>query len=56
MEAKFKVKTQIILRTGILEDFNGCHMTIKAESIMVMQKILAEKLVFVDIKNKAKKQ
>ncbi len=55
LEAKFKAKTQTMLETGVSGDFNGCRMTIKAESIMVIQKNQAEKLVLVDIKNKAKK-
>lgn len=38
IKAKFKAKTQTILETGILRDFNGYSITIKAESIMVIQK------------------
>lgn len=38
IKAKFKVKTQIILETGILRDFNNCHITIKTEFIIVIQK------------------
>ena len=38
MEAKFKAKTQTFLETGISGDFNGCCITIKAKSIMVIQK------------------
>ena len=56
MEAKFKAKTQKFLENGISKDFNGCYMTIKAEFFMVMQKNQEEKLVFVDIKDNAKKQ
>lgn len=56
MKAKFKVKTRIILETHTLEDFNGYCMTIKAESIMVIQKNQTEKLVLVDIKDNIKKQ
>ena len=56
MEAKFKAKTRTILETGASGDFNGCRMTIEAESIMVVQKNQAEKLVLVDIKDNAKKQ
>ena len=56
MEAKFKAKTQIILENGASRDFNGCRMTIEADSIMVVQKNQVEKLVFVDIKDNAKKQ
>ena len=56
MKAKFKAKTQTILEIGALKDFNGCHMTIEADSIMVLQKNQAEKLVFIDIKDNAKKQ
>lgn len=29
IEAKFKAKTQIILETSVLEDFNGYYMIIK---------------------------
>ena len=56
VEAKFKAKTRTILETGASGDFNGCRMTIKAESIMVVQKNQAEKLVLIDIKDNAKKQ
>ena len=56
MKAKFKAKTRTILETGASGDFNGCRMTIKAESIMVVQKNQAEKLVLVDVKDNAKKQ
>ena len=35
-EAKFKAKSQIILETGASRNFNGCRMTIEAESIMIM--------------------
>ena len=55
METKFKVKTRTILETNASRDFNGYYMTIKAESIMVVQKNQAEKLVFVDIKDNTKK-
>ena len=55
MMAKFKAKTQTILEIGASKDFTGCCMTIKAESIMVVQKYQAEKLVLVDIKDNAKK-
>ena len=56
IKAKFKAKTQTILQTGASRDFNGYRMTIKAEFIMVVQKNQVEKLVFIDIKDKAKKQ
>lgn len=36
IKTKFKAKTQIILKTSISRDFNNCHMTIKAESSMVV--------------------
>lgn len=36
MEAKFKAKIQRILETGALGNFNSYHMTIKAESIIVV--------------------
>lgn len=36
MEVKFKVKIWTILETGILRNFNGYHMTIEAESIIVV--------------------
>ena len=55
MEAKFKAKTQTILKTGASRNFNGCRMTIKAKSIMVVQKNQAEKLVLVNIKDNTKK-
>lgn len=38
METKFKAKTQIIQETNISKNFNGYHITIKAEFIMVVQK------------------
>lgn len=38
IETKFKAKSQIILEIGISGDFNDCHIIIKVESIMVMQK------------------
>lgn len=56
IEAKLKTKTRVILETSISEDFNGCHMTIKAESIIVVQKDQAKKLMLVDIKDNTKKQ
>ena len=56
MEAKFKAKTLTILEIGILRDFNGCYIAIKAESIMVVKKNQTEKLVLVDIKDNAKTQ
>lgn len=43
MEFKFKAKTQIILKTGVSGDLNGCCITIQAEFIMVMQKKQVEK-------------
>ena len=43
IEAKFKAKTQTILETGASRDFNGCRITIKAKSIIVVQKNQAEK-------------
>ena len=36
VKAKFKTKTRTILETGASRDFNGCHITIEAESIMVV--------------------
>ncbi len=56
IEAKFKAKNRTILETGVSGDFNGCRMTIGAESIMVVQKNQAEKLVLVDVKDNARKQ
>ena len=56
IKAKFKAKTQTILQIGASRDFNGCRMTIKAEFIMIIQKYPVEKLVFVYIKDNAKKQ
>ncbi len=56
IEAKFKAKNQTILETGVSGDFNGCRITIRAESIMVVQKNQAEKLVLIEVKDNAKKQ
>ena len=56
MDAKFKGKTQTILKIEASGDFNGYHMTIKAESIIVVQKNQVEKLILVDNKDNAKKQ
>lgn len=56
MKVKFKAKTQTILETTVSEDLKGCHMRIKAESIIVMQKYQAKKIVFVNIKVNIKKQ
>lgn len=56
MKAKFKAKTKTILKTGTSGDFNGCCRTIEAKFIMVVQKNQKEKLVFIDMKNNAKKQ
>ena len=55
IEAKFKAKSQTILKTGISGDFNGCRMIIEAKSFMIMQKNQTKKLVFVDIKDNVKK-
>lgn len=38
IKAKFKAKTQTILETGILKDFNNCHMTIKVKFTIVVHK------------------
>lgn len=35
-EAKFKAKSWTVLEIGALGDFNGCHITIKAEFIIVV--------------------
>lgn len=56
IEAKFKSKTWTILETDVLRNFNSYRITIKAESIIVMQKNQVEKLVFTNIKDNAKKQ
>lgn len=56
IEAKFKVKTRIILETNASRDFNSCYMTIKAKFIIVIRKNSAKKLVLVDIKDNVKKQ
>ncbi len=56
IEDKLKAKNRTILETGVSGDFNSCRMTIGAESIMVVKKNQAEKLVLVDIKDNAKKQ
>lgn len=56
IEFKFKTKSQTILESGISGDFNGCHMTIKVEFNIVVQKNQVEKLVPVDIKDSIKKQ
>ena len=37
IKAKLKAKSQTILKTNPSRDFNSCCMTIKAESIMVVQ-------------------
>lgn len=55
MEIKFKIKTQTILETGISENFNNYHITIKVKSIIVVQKYQTEILVFVNIKDNVKK-
>lgn len=55
-ETKFKTKSQTILETGISRVFNGCHMIIRLEFIMVIQKNQADKLVLVNIKDNTKKQ
>lgn len=36
IKAKFKAKNRTMFETGISKDFNGCYMTIEAESIMVI--------------------
>ncbi len=56
IKAKFKAKNQTILESGISGNYNGCHMTIGAKFIIVVQKNQAEKLVLVDIKDNTKKQ
>lgn len=38
IETNFKIKTQTILETGASGDFNSYRITIKAESIIVVQK------------------
>lgn len=38
IEAMFKIKLQIMLKTGILRDFNNCYMIINDESIIVIWK------------------
>ena len=38
IKAKFKAKNRTMLKTSVSGDFNGCCMTSKAESIMVIQK------------------
>lgn len=55
IKAKFKTKTQTILKPGISGNFNNGRMTIKAEAIMVIQKNKAEKLALVNIKDNIKK-
>lgn len=55
-KTKFPAKISTILGTGISRDLNGCCMTIKAESIMVIQKNKVEKLVLIVIMNIIKKQ
>ena len=56
INAKFKVKNQTMLETGISGDFNSCRITIEAKSIMIVHKNQTEKLVLVDVKDNAKKQ
>lgn len=36
IEVKFKAKSQIILKTGTLKDFNDCYMIIENKSIIVI--------------------
>lgn len=56
IKAMFKAKSKTVLETGVLRDFNSCCMTIKVESIMVLQKNQVKKLILVNIKNNAKEQ
>ena len=55
IKAKFKAKNQTILETSTSRYFNGCCMTIEADSIIVMQKNQAKKFVIIDIKNNTRK-
>ncbi len=55
IEAIFKAKNRTILEIGVSGNFNGCYMTIRAESIIVIQNNLAEKFMLVDINDNAKK-
>lgn len=56
IEAKFEAKNQIMLKTNVLRDFNGYCMIIGAESIIVIQKNQAKKLMLIDVKDNTKKQ
>lgn len=38
IEAKFKAKLQTMLKTSLLENFNGCYMTIEDKVIMIYKK------------------
>lgn len=55
IKVKFKAKSQTIQKNSISGDLNSCHMTIEDEFIIVIQKILAEKLLLIDIKDNTKK-
>lgn len=56
IKARLKAKNQIIQEISLSADFGGYSMTIEAESIIVLQRNEAEKLVLIDVKNNAKKQ
>lgn len=55
INAKFKVKSQIMLEISVSKDFKGCRMTIEDKSIMVMQKKQTKKLFLINIKDNTKK-
>lgn len=44
-----------MLEISMSENFNGCYMIVKAESIMVIWKNQAKKLVLVNSKDNTKK-
>lgn len=56
IKAKFKAKNRTIFKTSVSRDFNGYHITIRAESIIIIRKNSVEKLVFVYVKGNIKKQ
>lgn len=56
IKVKFEAKSQIILQTDTLGDFNSCHIMIEDVSNIIVQKNQVEKLFIIYIKNDVKKQ
>lgn len=56
IKAKFKAKSQIILKTRISETFNSYYMIIKDKTIIIIQKNQGNKLLIVNIEDDIKKQ